>query len=376
MKRKLAAILAISLIVSMSLSGCKKNDGELSIDDYKSMYNNKVSEVTTMKNELDSVKRLLYEYDPNLAEVADLSNFTILPTGEKAYVQLNSRITFSSKLDMGQSVVVPNQSKIGITNNVFFTPSENWTFSLGNGFSRMSHVNGIYGEVSVYSYNGQSNAYSVYDEIIKPHLEATYSEQLTKKVLFLGNNAGTMTESRILVINRYKKEDGSKTTSIGSPEEVEEVQKAIDASLSAEEVESTAQASSGANESTAETSEGETSANEEETTVASGEGQTAEVETSNEPVYQTNEAGEIMTNEAGEQMTVPEETSPEENEYTYEIIPYRYVCGVAIGDYSEIPDALVFQFFYPESANIVSSTEAINTMLKSVVMGGNFLTLE
>lgn len=371
MKKQVAMLLCGSLAVSMLISGCKKKDGELGIEDYKNMYNAKVTEVSNLSNQLDSVKRLLYTYDPTLADVQDLTDFTILPTGKTAYIQLNDIISFNSKLDMGQSVVVPNQSRINITNSVFISPSENWTFGLGNGSCKMSHVNDIYAEMEVYSYNGQANAYSVYDEIIKPHLQSVQAEELTQKVIFLGTNAGTLTESRVYVIVRTDKETGEVTRTMEIPP----------ATTAAETspVE-TSEAETNENGETVPTSEAETTAT--ETTVA----ETSPVESSKEetspaePIYETDENGETVLDENGSPVTVEQtETEPEtEEELPYDevVVPYRYVCGVAIGDYSDIPDALVFKFFYPESSNIVSSTEVINTMLKSVVMGNNYLTLE
>lgn len=353
MKRKIATMLCISLAVSMLVTGCKKKDGELGIEDYKNMYNMKVSEVSNLTNQLDSIKRLLYTYDPTLAEIQDLTDFTILPTGKTAYIQLNDTISFDSKLDMGQSVVVPNQSKISVTDSVFFAPSENWTFSLGNGSVKMSHVNNIYGEIEVYSYNGQANAYNVYDEIIKPHLQAVQAEELTKRVLFLGSNAGTIIESRVFVSVRTDKETGEVTKEIQLPE-------------------------TSPVETVAETNEnGEVIASVEETSTTE---ESIEETSETEVVYETDENGETKVGEDGNPITLPAETETEaeveELPYDEVIIPYRYVCGIAIGDYSDIPDALVFKYFYPESSNIVSSTEVINTMLKSVVMGNNFLTLE
>lgn len=353
MNKRVASIICMSLVASMSLAGCKKGADKI---DYEALYNQKIVEADSLKGQIKTVKKLLYTYDPTLADVQDLTDYVILPTGKTAYVQLNDTISMNSKLNMGQSVVVPNQTKVGVTDSVFFSPSENWTFSLGTGAVKMSHINGIYGALEVYSYNGDSNAYSAYEDIIKKHLEAIKAEELNKKTLFLGEKSGTMVESRLYVVERTDKETGEVTKEV-----IEEV---IESSVAAES--SVAEGSEAAETTVAETTVAETTVA--ETTVA---------ETTQEIVYQTNEAGETAVDESGVPLTiaVEPETEPELS-YTEEIIPYRYVCGVVIGNYSEIPDALVFQYFYPESSNIVSSTEVITTMIKSIIMGSNYITLE
>lgn len=328
-RNKLGMLALIAMVGVVSLTACVKDTGKekngepkLTKDDYVKMYNSKLAEVDSLNDKLESVKHLLYSFDPTLAEVQDLSSFTVLPTGITAYNEIGNKISFDSKLALDQSVVVPNESKVNITNNVSFTPSKNWTFSLGNGSVTMNHINGIYGDIEVVSYNGQSNAYNIYENIINPHLQDIQAEQLNKKVVFLGENSGIRVESRIYVKEAIKSS-----------------------------IETTKNESKSDTESEAESSIQET------------------VESANETTGETNES--VSESTESNQETV--ENTDNANE---KIVPYRYVCGVVMGNYSEIPDALVFKFFYPESSNVVSSTETIDTVLKSILMGGNYITLE
>jgi len=347
MKGKIVCLSAI-LILSISITGCKK-EGELGIEDYKRMYNEKTTMLNNALDRNEALKRILFTYDDTLEEVKNLSDFTVLPSGEKAYIELNDKVHLSGDIDMSASLLVPNHTYISLSNNVRISPNSNWNFALGNGSTRMSHRMGVYGEVEVYEYIGESDAYNCYDTLLEPHLNAAQAQEVGKTVLFLDSRAGLMIDSRVKVVREKAVEE---LNELGS-------------NLLGDIKESTAAPS----EESSENSEGEGDSEENTETQESSENETTQGESDTIP-------SEVETDENGEVIEpVVEETTAEVD--NTEIVNYRYVYGVVFSKKtSGAPTVLVFKFLYEEGSNNIAISELIESTLKSMSIDGSYISLQ
>lgn len=349
MKKKLLALAVIALSFGV-LTGCKKSN-EPSKEDLQTSISILNSTISEQSKELDSLKRLLATYNPNLAEVQDLKDYTTLATGDEAYVALRDRINILNPIKIEPSNNVQNETVLNLTNNIRFVPNQNWSIQTSSGKIKMNHSNGVYGEVEAYEYIGSVNQYNSYSEFIEPHLKAIKADKIGDiRLIFLsgGNQAGSQVTSRIKVATLNDNTKHIMTEEMTQP--YEEAPLNID---DATEVEESTEETSVAEESTEET-EGVDSkeTGTEESSIAETELQPGDL--TGETVYQ------------------------DENNI-YSIDNYLYTCGTAIyntdGSKSYV---LVFKFFYKEgdAVDVATKTEFVDNTIKSFAIDGNYLTLQ
>lgn len=332
-------MIALSLGI---LTGCKGGD-ELSVEDLNENISILAANLDEKEEELDTLRRLLATYNPNLSEVQGLSNYVTLANGDEAYLSLRDRINVLNPIEVQPSTIIQNETVIYLNNSIQFKPNANWIVQTGSGKLKMNHTNGVYAEVETYEYIGKANGVTGHTEFISPHLEAIKAEKVGgTRLIFLsdGEQAGTQVTSRLKVatLNNLEKHVFS-----------EEMTKPYEDITEAEVID---------------TSETGTEVNNTET-----ETNTVETEANN------TETGASIETEAETEV----ETVTQKEDDIYSVDNYIYTCGTAIyNEDSGKSDVIVFKFFYKEgdAADVASKAEFVDNTIKSFAINGNYLTLQ
>lgn len=364
MKKKWIAVGLTALCI-VGLSGCK-NKNEPSKSELKANVEALNNMVAAKNNQVDSLKRLLASYNPNLAEVADLSDYITLATGEEAYVSFRDRVNVLNDIKVEPSNQIQNETIINLTNNVKFVPTDSWSIKMGSGKMIMNHVNGVYGEVETYKYIGQTNEYTCRDEFIMPHLEAIKATPLEESLIFLsnGSRAGVQINSRIKVATL---KDG--TNHIEVEEMTEPYSEVYETDENGQPI---IPETSAVETSAVETSATETSATETSETAESESGDTS-------VAVETDENGQPIETSSVESGELTGETVEQEESDIYSVDNYIYNCGAAVYSTDGLTShVIVFKFFYKEGDNVnyTEKKDFVNTVIKSFAIDGNYLTLQ
>lgn len=331
-------LVAVVLCMGLALTGCGGGKDEPSREELNQQIATLTGTQAKYETEIKSLKELLFTYDKNLAEVADLNAVRRLPTGEKAYNGINNYIRLGEQLELSPSVALPNNTTIQLVTGVEYRPSNNWSFDLSNGTISLLHKNGMYVTLRAYNYVGQSTPYDAYDTILKPYLSGLAVTQLNNKVLFIGNQTvGAMATSQCYVVE----ESNGKGMYTGEvPTEGEKV---------------------------AETSKNITETLQTGTISLDdlvGNGETAQAESE---VQETTASATTDTEEVESKVESTESVTQEETKAKEVVTDYRYVVGVMLDGSTGI----IFEAFYPQDENASIQEELLESCLNGLSIRGN-----
>ena len=354
MKKKLALAMVACMLVG-SLTGCGGDKGPSKADLEKEL-NILDSNLSAERKKTDELAMIIAGYNPNDSAAADVTKFYQMAVDKGAYFSFNDKINMANPIEVTPVREIQDQTLLKITDYVQFKPNQNWTIQAGSGHAEMSHSSGIYGEVDCYEYMGGSTGSKVYDDYIKPHLEAIKGEAVgVPSNIFLANGelAGKQATVRLKVAKLQNGDLAVQKEEMTKPHSEESIGEESVAEGSVEETtEASAEAST---EASAEASSESTEATESADPTA--EGETAAIED-----------GEL-TGEVVEQS----------EEDTIVVEDYLYTVAVAIYPIeSSLKQTIVFKFMYKEgdAADVATKSEFVNSTIKSFAINGNSLTLQ
>lgn len=367
MKKSIKILVVLTLSSLVVLSGCGKGETK---EQLKEKVSNLSSNLASAQSQNATLKRILSQYDPNLAEVQGLTDFTTLATGEQAYISLRDRVNLQNKLTLDPSISSQNETKVNLTNDISYIPSKNWSMEVGSGSLKMNSNTGIYCEVETYNYVGKYTAGTFYQYIIQPHFSSIHAEQVGgERKVFLadGSSAGSMATARIKVAhmkngdnNIYVEDKPTEATTEAvtaeslaeesTAEETVEETESVDENSNdnvALDIPAQAKGESEAEESAAEESAVETGAETAAAAVTVAETQPAIIEQNQADIYSV------------------------EN-YLYKVVIATYAIGV------QDQKSIIFRFFYKESSSddTALKDEYIDNLIKSFSISGNHLALQ
>lgn len=338
-----------------SLTGCGGDKGPSKADLEKEL-NILDSNLSAERKKTDELAMIIAGYNPNDSAAADVTKFYQMAVDKGAYFSFNDKINMANPIEVTPVREIQDQTLLKITDYVQFKPNQNWTIQAGSGHAEMSHSSGIYGEVDCYEYMGGSTGSKVYDDYIKPHLEAIKGEAVgVPSNIFLANGelAGKQATVRLKVAKLQNGDLAVQKEEMTKPHSEESISEESVAEGSVEETtEASAEASSESVEGAEDSTEAPT-----ESADPTAEGETAAIED-----------GEL-TGEVVEQS----------EEDTIVVEDYLYTVAVAIYPIeSSLKQTIVFKFMYKEgdAADVATKSEFVNSTIKSFAINGNSLTLQ
>ena len=348
--------LGLSVI---ALSGCGKK-GEKK--DYKALYNSASAELANKNFETNSLRLALAGYDEKYKDSVDLTQYTIMDTGNIAFNTFNNQIYLDSKVKFQQQDAIQNSIKLNLVGNISVAPTDSWVVRTNTSRTELNNVNGITGNLEVYKIYDTVAAEFIYGNFMQPFIEANNLEVNNMQYLFIGSSkSGVEVTSKVNVsttevINKVKAVDAkelydeSELASVQA-ERVKAEKAKIDASKAEEEslAQKLADASQteGSSESSSEASltEATTEAITEATTEAS-----SEAEASSEDIESELEK---QVKSQYVDVIVPE----------YKSVTNEYIFRVGIVMSGE--NAVVYKFLYKKE-NEMSCKEIVDNLINSL----------
>lgn len=355
--------LGLSVI---ALSGCGKK-GEKK--DYKALYNSASAELANKNFETNSLRLALAGYDEKYKDSVDLTQYTIMDTGNIAFNTFNNQIYLDSKVKFQQQDAIQNSIKLNLVGNISVAPTDSWVVRTNTSRTELNNVNGITGNLEVYKIYDTVAAEFIYGNFMQPFIEANNLEVNNMQYLFIGSSkSGVEVTSKVNVsttevINKVKTVDAkelydeSELASVQA-ERVKAEKAKIDASKAEEEslAQKLADASQtdGSSESSSETSSesSSTEATTEATTEASSEAESSEASSENS----SEDIGSELEKQVKSQyvdVIVPE----------YKSVTNEYIFRVGIVMSGE--NAVVYKFLYKKE-NEMSCKEIVDNLINSL----------
>lgn len=352
--------LGLSVI---ALSGCGKK-GEKK--DYKALYNSASAELANKNFETNSLRLALAGYDEKYKDSVDLTQYTIMDTGNIAFNTFNNQIYLDSKVKFQQQDAIQNSIKLNLVGNISVAPTDSWVVRTNTSRTELNNVNGITGNLEVYKIYDTVAAEFIYGNFMQPFIEANNLEVNNMQYLFIGSSkSGVEVTSKVNVsttevINKVKAVDAkelydeSELASVQA-ERVKAEKAKIDASKAEEEslAQKLADASQteGSSESSSEASltEATTEAITEATTEATTEA-SSEAEASSEDIESELEK---QVKSQYVDVIVPE----------YKSVTNEYIFRVGIVMSGE--NAVVYKFLYKKE-NEMSCKEIVDNLINSL----------
>lgn len=349
--------LGLSVI---ALSGCGKK-GEKK--DYKALYNSASAELANKNFETNSLRLALAGYDEKYKDSVDLTQYTIMDTGNIAFNTFNNQIYLDSKVKFQQQDAIQNSIKLNLVGNISVAPTDSWVVRTNTSRTELNNVNGITGNLEVYKIYDTVAAEFIYGNFMQPFIEANNLEVNNMQYLFIGSSkSGVEVTSKVNVsttevINKVKAVDSkelydeSELASVQA-ERVKAEKAKIDASKAEEESLAQKLADASQTESSSETgsTEATTEANTEATTEASSEAESLEAENSSEDIESELEK---QVKSQYVDVIVPE----------YKSVTNEYIFRVGIVMSGE--NAVVYKFLYKKE-NEMSCKEIVDNLINSL----------
>lgn len=354
--------LGLSVI---ALSGCGKK-GEKK--DYKALYNSASAELANKNFETNSLRLALAGYDEKYKDSVDLTQYTIMDTGNIAFNTFNNQIYLDSKVKFQQQDAIQNSIKLNLVGNISVAPTDSWVVRTNTSRTELNNVNGITGNLEVYKIYDTVAAEFIYGNFMQPFIEANNLEVNNMQYLFIGSSkSGVEVTSKVNVsttevINKVKTVDAkelydeSELASVqaervkaekakidaSKAEEESLAQKLADASQTESSSEGSSETSSEAN-STEATTEATTEASSEGSSEASSENSSEDIESELEKQVKSQYVDVI----------VPE----------YKSVTNEYIFRVGIVMSGE--NAIVYKFLYKKE-NEMSCKEIVDNLINSL----------
>ena len=350
--------LGLSVI---ALSGCGKK-GEKK--DYKALYNSASAELANKNFETNSLRLALAGYDEKYKDSVDLTQYTIMDTGNIAFNTFNNQIYLDSKVKFQQQDAIQNSIKLNLVGNISVAPTDSWVVRTNTSRTELNNVNGITGNLEVYKIYDTVAAEFIYGNFMQPFIEANNLEVNNMQYLFIGSSkSGVEVTSKVNVsttevINKVKTVDAkelydeSELASVQA-ERVKAEKAKIDARKAEEESLAQKLADASQTEGSSEGSSSETSSTDattEATTEASSEAESLEAENSSEDIESELEK---QVKSQYVDVIVPE----------YKSVTNEYIFRVGIVMSGE--NAVVYKFLYKKE-NEMSCKEIVDNLINSL----------
>lgn len=347
--------LGLSVI---ALSGCGIK-GEKK--DYKALYNSASAELANKNFETNSLRLALAGYDEKYKDSVDLTQYTIMDTGNIAFNTFNNQIYLDSKVKFQQQDAIQNSIKLNLVGNISVAPTDSWVVRTNTSRTELNNVNGITGNLEVYKIYDTVAAEFIYGNFMQPFIEANNLEVNNMQYLFIGSSkSGVEVTSKVNVsttevINKVKAVDAkelydeSELASVQA-ERVKAEKAKIDASKAEEESLAQKLADASQTESSSETSS--TEATTEATTEASSEAESSDASSENS----SEDIGSELEKQVKSQyvdVIVPE----------YKSVTNEYIFRVGIVMSGE--NAVVYKFLYKKE-NEMSCKEIVDNLINSL----------
>lgn len=354
--------LGLSVI---ALSGCGKK-GEKK--DYKALYNSASAELANKNFETNSLRLALAGYDEKYKDSVDLTQYTIMDTGNIAFNTFNNQIYLDSKVKFQQQDAIQNSIKLNLVGNISVAPTDSWVVRTNTSRTELNNVNGITGNLEVYKIYDTVAAEFIYGNFMQPFIEANNLEVNNMQYLFIGSSkSGVEVTSKVNVsttevINKVKAVDAkelydeSELASVQA-ERVKAEKAKIDASKAEEEslAQKLADASQteGSSEGSSETSSesNSTEATTEASTEPSSEAESSEGSESSSEDIESELEKQVKSQYVD--VIVPE----------YKSVTNEYIFRVGIVMSGE--NAVVYKFLYKKE-NEMSCKEIVDNLINSL----------
>lgn len=354
--------LGLSVI---ALSGCGKK-GEKK--DYKALYNSASAELANKNFETNSLRLALAGYDEKYKDSVDLTQYTIMDTGNIAFNTFNNQIYLDSKVKFQQQDAIQNSIKLNLVGNISVAPTDSWVVRTNTSRTELNNVNGITGNLEVYKIYDTVAAEFIYGNFMQPFIEANNLEVNNMQYLFIGSSkSGVEVTSKVNVsttevINKVKTVDAkelydeSELASVQA-ERVKAEKSKIDASKAEEEslAQKLADASQtdGSSEGSSETSSesNSTEATTEASTEPSSEAESSEGSESSSEDIESELEKQVKSQYVD--VIVPE----------YKSVTNEYIFRVGIVMSGE--NAVVYKFLYKKE-NEMSCKEIVDNLINSL----------
>ena len=351
--------LGLSVI---ALSGCGKK-GEKK--DYKALYNSASAELANKNFETNSLRLALAGYDEKYKDSVDLTQYTIMDTGNIAFNTFNNQIYLDSKVKFQQQDAIQNSIKLNLVGNISVAPTDSWVVRTNTSRTELNNVNGITGNLEVYKIYDTVAAEFIYGNFMQPFIEANNLEVNNMQYLFIGSSkSGVEVTSKVNVsttevINKVKAVDAkelydeSELASVQA-ERVKAEKAKIDASKAEEESLAQKLADASQTEGSSEGSSSETSSTDattEATTEASTEAESSEGSESSSEDIESELEKQVKSQYVD--VIVPE----------YKSVTNEYIFRVGIVMSGE--NAVVYKFLYKKE-NEMSCKEIVDNLINSL----------
>lgn len=369
-KRKIVLALGLLAII---LSACGKKDK----NDYKTMYESASSQLSSKTFENNSLRLALAGYDEKYKDSVDLTQYTVMDTGNIAFNTFNNQVYLDSKVKFQQQDAIQNSTKLNLVGNISVSPTDSWVVRTNTSKTELSNKNGITGNIEIYKIYDTVAAEFIYTNFMEPFIQANSLDVNSMQYLFIGSSKSgvevtskvniTTTEvtDKVKTVDAKYLYDESELASVQSEQlKVEkaklESSKAEEESLARKLAEATAVSSEGESESSQEISEAppetETTA---ETTAES------EVEQSTEGSLSSSEYSELEKQIKSQYVDVQ---IPE-----YKSVTNEYIFRVGILMSGE--NAVVYKFLYKKEDEL-SCKEIVDNLINSIQVDNMNVSME
>lgn len=354
------SIVLVTLGLSViALSGCGKKAEK---KDYKALYESASSDLANKNFENNSLKLALAGYDEKYKDSVDLTQYTIMDTGNIAFNTFNNQVYLDGKIKFQQQDAIQNSTKLNLVGNISVSPTDSWVIKTNTSRTELSNRNGITGNLEVYKIYDTVASEFIYGNFVEPFIQANNLEVSRMQYLFIGSSKSgvevtskvniTTTEvtDKIKTVDAKYLYDESELASVQA-EMLKAEKEKVEASKVEEEALAQRLAEASQTEEGSSESQAETSAD--ETTVAESESETEDSESSLEKQVKAQFIDVV----------VPE----------YKSVSNEYIFRVGIIMSGE--NAVVYKFLYRKD-NEMSCKEIVDNLINSVRVDNMDVSME
>lgn len=208
--KKIIVMLLLMSVTTSSLVGCsKKDEEELTREDYIALYDNANSQLEKATDTIDSLKMELNAYGETMTESDITQPYELLEDGTtKVYNTFNDYVIIKNKIDWGATEQIGNTSKISLDGIFAITPSDTWSVKLNSSKTTLSNDSNIAGSLQLWDFYNTMDAPFLYSEYIKGYLEDIGVQKIVNKNIYIAGSAcGVLTRSILKVNKKVKTEE-------------------------------------------------------------------------------------------------------------------------------------------------------------------------
>lgn len=363
-------IVLVTLGLSViALSGCGKK-GEKK--DYKALYESASSDLANKNFENNSLKLALAGYDEKYKDSVDLTQYTIMDTGNIAFNTFNNQVYLDGKIKFQQQDAIQNSTKLNLVGNISVSPTDSWVIKTNTSRTELNNRNGITGNLEVYKIYDTVAAEFIYGNFVEPFIQANNLEVSRMQYLFIGSSKSGVEVTSKVNITTTEVTDKTKTVDakylydeselasvqaemLKAEKEKIEASKAEEEALAQKLAEASQTEEVSSDGSTETSSESQTEASTEATTVAESESEVSTEDLENSLEKQVK--AQFID------VVVPE----------YKSVSNEYIFRVGIIMSGE--NAVVYKFLYRKD-NEMSCKEIVDNLINSIKVDNMNVSME